>query len=76
MTMMMKPRALFVAAVVSALAATACTSGGSRGGGGFLDSINSAPPDTGPGCYDHKNRLERTIVTAAECAAQDWVWKP
>jgi len=58
-------------ALMSALVASACTSGG-----GFLESINSAPPDTGPGCYDHKNRIERTITTAAECATMSWVWKP
>jgi len=68
-----------IALLLVLLSLGACTSGGAgsaAGGSGPLDWINSAPPDTAPGCYDHKNRLERTVTTAAECAALTWVWKP
>lgn len=68
-------RAISLCWVVGVLAVSACSSGGSGPGGGMLDGINNAPPDTGPGCYDHKNRKERTIVTEAECKKQDWVWR-
>ena len=54
-------------ALLGALAAGACSSG--------YDGLNSGPPDTGPGCYDHKGRIERTITTRAECDRQDWTWK-
>jgi len=61
-------------ALLSALAASGCSS---SGGGSVLDSINAPQPaDTGPGCYDNKNRLVRTITTAAECEFDTWVWKP
>lgn len=70
----MKSAALLFASL-SLLALAACSSGGPRGSSP-LDSINSAPPDTDPGCYDHKKRLERTITTEAECTNQGWIWKP
>lgn len=44
--------------------------------GGPLAAINSAPPDSDPGCYDHRDRLVRTVTTAAECATLTWVWRP
>ncbi len=31
--------------------------------------------DFGPGCYDHRGRIERTITTEAECARVTWVWR-
>jgi hypothetical protein len=55
-------------ALLVGLAVCACSSG--------YDGLNSGPPDTGPGCYDHKGRIERTIATRAECEHQDWIWKP
>jgi|APFre7841882630_1041343.scaffolds.fasta_scaffold412831_1 hypothetical protein len=62
-----------LAALVSVLVTGACSSKG----GSPLDSINApAPPDTGPGCYDHKNRIERTVMTKAECEILTWTWKP
>lgn len=74
----MKPIATILV-LLTTLLAGACSGGGSGsgsvGGGGILDGINSAPPDTGPGCYDHKNRKERTILTEAECKTQGWVWR-
>ena len=54
-------------ALLCALAAGACSSG--------YDGINSGSADTGPGCYDHKGRIERTITTRAECDTQGWTWK-
>ena len=33
------------------------------------------PPDYGPGCYDHRGNIDRTITTAAECAVLAWVWR-
>jgi hypothetical protein len=58
----------------TALATVACTSTG--GTGSAIERFNAPPTYEGPGCYDHKNRLERTIRTQAECAAAAWVWKP
>jgi hypothetical protein len=55
-------------ALLGALSIGACSSG--------VDGVNSGPPDTGPGCYDHKGRIERTIPTRAECDTQGWIWKP
>ncbi len=68
----MKHVALLVA-LLSVLGTGACSSKG----GSPLDAINAPPPpDTGPGCYDHKNRIERTVKTRSECEALTWVWKP
>ena len=33
------------------------------------------PGYVGPGCYDHKNRIEATIRSKAECDRQDWTWR-
>ena len=37
----------------------------------------SLPPPgySGPGCYDHKGRIEPTIRSPGECAAATWVWR-
>lgn len=61
-----------VLALLSALVAGACSSGG----GGGLANFNTPAVYEGPGCYDHKNRIERSITTKAECDAVTWVWKP
>ncbi len=67
----MKHIALLVA-LLSALVASACSSGS----GGGLANFNTPAAYEGPGCYDHKNRIERTVRTQSECEALTWVWKP
>jgi hypothetical protein len=63
---------------VAAMLALLCTMvvGACAEGRAPLDAINSAPPDTGPGCYDHKGRIEHTITMRVECEYQGWTWKP
>ncbi len=39
------------------------------------ETFNAPPVHEGPGCYDHKGRIERTITLKAECDRQGWVWK-
>lgn len=59
-----------VACLLPALLAAAC-SGVSSGG----ETFNKPPVYEGPGCYDHKGRLERTITQPVECQRQSFVWK-
>jgi hypothetical protein len=66
----MKHVALLVA-LVSVLVTGACA-----GGGAAFDNFNPPAAYEGPGCYDHKNRIERTVKTRGECEALTWVWKP
>ena len=66
----MKHIALLVA-LLAALVASACSSGG-----GGLAGFNKPAEYEGPGCYDHKNRIERTVRTKAECEILTWTWKP
>jgi hypothetical protein len=58
-------------ALLSALVASACASGGSA-----FDNFNTPAAYEGPGCYDHKNRIERTVRSKAECDLLTWNWKP
>ena len=58
-------------ALLSALVASACASGGTA-----LDNFNTPAVYEGPGCYDHKNRIERTVRSKVECDILTWVWKP
>ena len=69
----MKHIALLVA-LLSVLVASACSSG--SGGRGSTNFNTPRRPYEGPGCYDHKNRIERTVRTQSECEALTWVWKP
>lgn len=63
-------RAIAGAGLLGALLAAGC-SGVSSGG----ENFNKPAVYEGPGCYDHKNRIERTITTPVECSVQGWVWK-
>ncbi len=60
----------WIAASLAALITAGC-SGVSSGG----ENFNKPAVYEGPGCYDHKNRIERTIGTKFECDKQGWVWK-
>ncbi len=60
-----------VLTLLSAVLASACASGGSA-----FDTFNAPPAYEGPGCYDHKNRIERTVRSKAECDVLTWTWKP
>ena len=76
----MRTVALLVALPMSALLACACAGSGQRAppaDPSAPDSPYAKPQavDSGPGCYDHRGRLERTITTAMECAAVTWVWR-
>jgi hypothetical protein len=64
-------RGVAVLALLCALVAGACT-----GGGSALDNFNKPAEYQGPGCYDHKNRLERTVKSRTECDVLTWTWKP
>jgi hypothetical protein len=58
-----------VAALLAVIALGACSSSAS------LATFNAPPTYEGPGCYDHRNRLERTVKTRAECEVLTWTWK-
>ena len=62
--------AILLAWLLPALMAGGCS--GVKSGG---ETFNQAPVFEGPGCYDHKGRIERTIIIKAECDRQGWVWK-
>jgi hypothetical protein len=62
--------AFYLALLLPALMACGCS--GLKSGG---ESFNQPPVYEGPGCYDHKGRIERTIIIKAECDRQGWVWK-
>ena len=50
--------------------AAGCTS--LQGGG---ENFNKPAVYEGPGCYDFKNRIDRTITLKPECDKQGWVWR-
>jgi hypothetical protein len=59
-------------ALLSALVLGACASGD----GSWFDSLNAPkPPETGPGCYDHKDLRVPQIMTQGECENMTWTWK-
>ncbi len=60
-----------VVALLTVLVLGACSSGSSA-----FDNFNTPAAYEGPGCYDHKNRIERTVRTKAECEILTWTWKP
>ena len=75
----MRTVARLLALLMSALLAGGCSSF-QRDAPGDPSAFQSPytkqqPPDFGPGCYDHRGRIERTITTAAECANLTWVWR-
>ena len=76
----MRPVALLLALLVSALLASACTNlqrdAPVEPSAPQSPYAKQQPVDFGPGCYDHRGRIERTITTAAECATMGWVWRP
>lgn len=59
-----------IAALVPALLTAACSGLSSSG-----ENFNKPPVYEGPGCYDNKGRLERTITQPVECQRQSFVWK-
>jgi hypothetical protein len=61
----------FVLALLPVLVTGACASGGAA-----FDNFNAPAAYEGPGCYDHKNRIERTVKTRTECETLTWTWKP
>lgn len=63
--------ALVLPWLLLALVSSACSALQSGGA-----NFNAPPVDEGPGCYDHKGRIERTILLKVECDRQGWVWKP
>ncbi len=63
-------RAIAGVSLLGALLAAGCS-----GVGSGWDNFNKPSAFEGPGCYDHKNRIERTITTPVECGVQGWVWK-
>ena len=75
----MRSVALRVALLLTALLAGACTNFQSEAPADPSVPVSPyAKPqqaDFGPGCYDHRGRIERTITTAGECAVIGWVWR-
>lgn len=61
---------IVLASLASAWLAGACSAIKSGG-----ETFNEPPSYKGPGCYDHKGRIEPTIRLKAECDVQGWVWK-
>jgi hypothetical protein len=62
--------AALAACLLPALLTGACSSFSSGG-----ENFNKPAVYEGPGCYDHKGRMERTITQPVECQRQGWVWK-
>ena len=58
-----------------AAAALFCALGLAGGCTSGSENFNKAPTYEGPGCYDFKGRIERTITTSFECDRQGWVWR-
>jgi hypothetical protein len=64
-------RAATAAGLLCALAlAAGCTS--LQGG---AENFNKPAVYEGPGCYDFKGRIDRTIGLKPECDKQGWVWR-
>ena len=42
---------------------------------GGAENFNKPAVYEGPGCYDFKNRIDRTITLKPECDKQGWVWR-
>jgi hypothetical protein len=65
-----KRGAIGAAILIGAALGAGCSGLGSSG-----ENFNKPPVFEGSGCYDHKNRIDRTITTRFECERQSWVWK-
>ena len=48
---------------------------GCSGIGGSGEKFNQPAVYEGPGCYDLKGRIDRTITLKAECDKQAWIWR-
>ena len=75
----MRSVATLLAVLMSALLAVACSNFQREAPADpsvpFSPYAKPQQADFGPGCYDHRGRIERTITTAGECAVIGWVWR-